>query len=174
VQLGLLGRLADDPERVRQMSEQLQGALRDALEDLRDLARGIYPPLLADKGLAVALEAQGRKAAVATTVEPYGIGRYPQEVEAAVYFCALEAMQNVAKYAEANSAVVRLSEHDGELEFEIHDDGRGFDPSSTNYGTGMHGMADRLDAIGGNLEVRSEPGAGTTVRGSIRLTGTLR
>jgi signal transduction histidine kinase len=174
VQLGLLGRLADDPERVRQMSEQLQGALRDALEDLRDLARGIYPPLLADKGLAVALEAQGRKAAVATTVEPDGIGRYPQEVEAAVYFCALEAMQNVAKYAEANSAVVRLSEHDGELEFEIHDDGRGFDPSSTNYGTGMHGMADRLDAIGGNLEVRSEPGAGTTVRGSIRLTGTLR
>ena len=104
VQLGLLERLADDPERVRQMATQLQGGLRDALDDLRDLARGIYPPLLADKGLAVALEAQGRKAAVPTTIEPDGVGRYPREVEAAVYFCALEAMQNVAKYADARSA----------------------------------------------------------------------
>ena len=108
VQLGLLERLADDPERVRQMATQLQGGLRDALDDLRDLARGIYPPLLADKGLAVALEAQGRKAAVPTTIEPDGVGRYPREVEAAVYFCALEAMQNIAKYADARSATVRL------------------------------------------------------------------
>jgi signal transduction histidine kinase len=92
VQLGLLERLADDPERVRQTSVQLQAALRDALDDLRDLARGIYPPLLADKGLPAALEAQGRKAAVATTIEPDGVGRYPREIEAAVYFCALEAM----------------------------------------------------------------------------------
>jgi signal transduction histidine kinase len=169
VQLGLLDRLADDPERVRQMSAQLQTALRDALDDLRDLARGIYPPLLADKGLVVALEAQGRKAAVATTVEPDGVGRYPQEVEAAVYFCALEAMQNVAKYAEATSAVVRLSERENELVFEIRDDGRGFDPSRTSYGTGLRGMADRLEAIGGLLDVRSEPGVGTTVRGSISV-----
>jgi signal transduction histidine kinase len=169
VQLGLLERLADDPERVRAMSAQLQSALRDALDDLRDLARGIYPPLLADKGLAVALEAQGRKAAVATTVEPDGVGRYPQEVEAAVYFCALEAMQNVAKYAEATSAVVRLSERGSELVFEIRDDGRGFDPSHTAYGTGLQGMADRLEAIGGSLDVHSEPGRGTTVRGIIHI-----
>jgi signal transduction histidine kinase len=169
VQLGLLERLAEDPERVRQMSAQLQTALRDALDDLRDLARGIYPPLLADKGLAVALEAQGRRAAVATTVESDGVGRYPREIEAAVYFCALEAMQNVAKYAEATSAVVRLSERDSELVFEISDDGRGFDPARTSYGTGLQGMADRLDAIGGSLDVHSEPGAGTIVRGRIRV-----
>ena len=170
VQLGLLERLADDPERVRQTSVQLQAALRDALDDLRDLARGIYPPLLADKGLPAALEAQGRKAAVPTTIEPDGVGRYPREIEAAVYFCALEAMQNVAKYAEATSAVVTLAERDGALVFEITDDGRGFDQSRTNLGSGLQGMADRLDAIGGELVVRSAPGEGTSVRGVIQLS----
>jgi signal transduction histidine kinase len=167
VQLGLLERLADDPERVRQMATQLQGGLRDALNDLRDLARGIYPPLLADKGLAVALEAQGRKAAVPTTIEPDGVGRYPREVEAAVYFCALEAMQNIAKYAHARSATVRLAERDGRLVFEIEDDGLGFDAEATTYGTGVQGMADRLDAIGGTLDIRSAPGEGTVVRGEV-------
>jgi signal transduction histidine kinase len=169
VQLGLLDRLADDSDRVRQMATQLQDGLRDALDDLRDLARGIYPPLLADQGLAVALEAQGRKAAVATRIEPNGVGRYPREVEAAVYFCTLEAMQNVAKYAEATTAVVRLSEQDGSLVFEIEDDGRGFDTSTTSHGTGVQGMSDRLDAIGGTLHIRSSPGRGTVVRGEITL-----
>ena len=129
----------------------------------------IYPPLLADKGLAAALEAQARKAAVGTTVASDGVGRYPEEVETAVYFCALEAMQNVAKYAEAKSVVVRLAETGGLLLFEIEDDGRGFDPGATGYGTGLQGMADRLDAIGGSLEVTSEPARGTLVRGRIRL-----
>jgi signal transduction histidine kinase len=169
VQLGLLERQAEDPERVKQAAGHLKEALGDALEDLRALARGIYPPLLADQGLAAALEAQSRKAAVPTTVESDGIGRYPREIESAVYFCALEALQNVAKYAEATSAIVRLGERDGALEFEIGDDGRGFDPSATTYGTGMQGMVDRLDAIGGTLEVSSEPGRGTVVRGEIRL-----
>jgi len=169
VQLGLLGRVADDPARVREMTERLQGGLQDALDDLRDLARGIYPPLLADKGLAAALQAQGRKATFAITIEPDGIGRYPREIEAAVYFCALEAMQNVAKYADASAAVVRLSERDRVLSFEIEDDGRGFDPGTTTYGTGVQGMADRLDAIGGSLDVRSAPGDGTRVRGTIPL-----
>ena len=81
----------------------------DAVETLRDLARGIYPPLLADKGLAAALEAQARKATLPVEVDPDGVGRYPQEIEAAVYFCALEALQNVQKYAEASHASVRLS-----------------------------------------------------------------
>ncbi len=169
VQLGLLDRLADDPDRVRQMSARLQSALRDAIDDLRDLARGIYPPLLADQGLSAALEAQGRKAAVTITIEPDGVGRYPREIESAVYFCALEAMQNVAKYADATSAVVKLEERDGALIFEITDDGRGFDRSRTNFGSGLQGMADRLDAIGGELDVRSAPGEGTSVRGVIRL-----
>jgi signal transduction histidine kinase len=169
MQLGLLGRLAGDPARVETMANQLQDALQAALDDLRDLARGIYPPLLADKGLPMALEAQARKLASEAAVESDGVGRYPQDVEAAVYFCALEAMQNVSKYAEANTTVVRLAETDGHLLFEIQDDGRGFSTDETGYGTGLQGMADRLDAIGGVLEVSSEPGQGTLVRGRIRL-----
>jgi signal transduction histidine kinase len=167
VQLGLLDRVAEDPARVREMAERIQGGLHDALDDLRDLARGIYPPLLADKGLGAALETQARRAAVPTAVDADGIARYPQEIEAAVYFCALEALQNVAKYAQASWATVRLMERDGDLVFEIQDDGRGFDPTRTRSGTGLQGMADRLDAVGGTLTVRSSPGGGTLVRGSV-------
>jgi signal transduction histidine kinase len=170
VQLGLLGRVAGDPARVEAMTHLLQDALQDALEDLRDLARGIYPPLLADKGLPIALETQARKLASDATVQSDGVSRYPQEIEAAVYFCALEAMQNVSKYADATRTVVRLAETDGHLEFEIEDNGRGFAPDETGYGTGLQGMADRLDAIGGQLEVASEPGHGTRVRGRVQLT----
>jgi signal transduction histidine kinase len=172
MQLGLLGRIAGDPGRVEKMSQQLQDSLQAALDDLRDLARGIYPPLLADKGLPMALEAQARKLATDAAVESDGVGRYPQDVEAAVYFCALEALQNVSKYAEATATVVRLDETDGHLLFEIQDDGRGFLPDETGYGTGLQGMADRLDAIGGVLEVSSEPGQGTLVRGRIKLART--
>ncbi len=171
VQLGLLERQAEDPDTVRASATRLKDALQDALDELRALARGIYPPLLADQGLAAALEAQSRKAAVPTTIESDGIGRYPREIESAVYFCALEALQNVAKYADAKSAVVRLGERDGRLEFEIADDGRGFDPTATSYGTGIQGMVDRLDAIGGTLEVSSESGRGTMVLGRIALPG---
>jgi len=96
-----------------------------------------------------------------------GIGRYPQEVEAAVYFCALEALQNVAKYAEASSASVRLTHRDGDLVFQIEDDGRGFDAAVAGRGSGLQGMADRLDAIGGTLTVRTTVGEGTLVSGSI-------
>jgi signal transduction histidine kinase len=161
------GLVAKDAVKAEAMLGDLQSETQGALEDLRDLARGIYPPLLADKGLAAALEAQARKAAVPTTVEADGIGRYHQEVESAVYFCTLEALNNIAKYAQATSAHVTLTRHDGALTFDVADDGRGFDPTATGYGTGMQGMADRLDAIGGTLEVRSEPGSGTRVAGSV-------
>jgi signal transduction histidine kinase len=96
-----------------------------------------------------------------------GVGRYPQEAEAAVYFCALEALQNVAKYAEGSLAVVRLHASGGELTFQVRDDGRGFDPSTTSYGTGVQGMADRMAALGGTLHISSEPGHGTTVTGRL-------
>lgn len=95
------------------------------------------------------------------------VGRYPQAVESAAYFCVLEGLNNVAKYAEASRAEIRLSEQEGRLTFEVIDDGSGFDPATTAYGTGLQGMADRLDAIGGTLEIRSEPGLGTTVAGRI-------
>ena len=173
VQLGLLERFARDvvgAERMIGAIPGLQQMLADALDDLRALARGIYPPLLADRGLAVALDAQARKAAIPTTVEADGIGRYDQQMEATVYFCALEALQNVAKYANATSAAVRIAEGDGGLTFQVEDDGRGFEPGAAT-GSGLQGMADRLDAIGGTLEIESVPGAGTRIRGSIPLPG---
>ena len=149
------------------MLSQLRDDTQSALEDLRDLARGIYPPLLADKGLAAALEAQARKSPVPVAVEWDGLGRFPQEVEAAVYFSCLEALQNVAKYAGASRATVSLRHLDGSLAFSVTDDGAGFDPGETGYGTGLQGIADRLGALDGDLEVRSHRGTGTTVVGRI-------
>ena len=156
-----------DPDRAAEMLEELQTETAAALENLRDLARGIYPPLLADKGLAAALESQARKAAVPTTVESDGIGRYPQEVESAVYFCTLEALNNVAKYAEASRAEISLAQLDGRLMFTVADDGVGFDADTKAYGTGLQGMRDRLDAIAGKLAVESAPGQGTTITGTV-------
>jgi signal transduction histidine kinase len=168
VQLGLLANVVSrDPEQAAAMAATLQAQASTTLDDLRDLARGIYPPLLADKGLAAALESHARKAVVPTTVRSDGLGRYPQEVEAAVYFSVLEAMNNVAKYADASSAEITIAQRDGSLDFSVADDGRGFDPDQVARGTGLVGMADRLDAIGGELNVESRPGAGTTVRGSV-------
>jgi len=164
VKLGLTERLvASDPSKAGRMLSELQRETNQALEDLRDLARGIYPPLLADKGLGAALESQARKSPVPVSVEIDGIGRYAQEAEAAVYFSCLEALQNVAKYAGAAAATVRLAQTDGLLTFEVEDDGRGFDPTTASAGSGLQGIADRLAALGGELTVRSAPGEGTTV-----------
>jgi signal transduction histidine kinase len=161
------GLLERDPTKARAMLEELQGQTAETLEDLRDLARGIYPPLLADKGLPAALEAQARKSPVPVTVEPDGVGRYRQDVESAVYFCCLEALNNIAKYAEASSVEIRLRQSDGELRFEVADDGVGFEPDATTQGTGLQGIADRLDALGGRLEIRTAPGEGTALVGFI-------
>jgi signal transduction histidine kinase len=168
IKVNLAQSLAEkDGAKTAAMLDDVKTELQDSVETLRDLARGIYPPLLADQGLAVALDAQAKKAALPTTVAANGLGRYTQEIEAAVYFCTLEALQNIAKYANATHAQVHLGANDGHLEFEITDDGAGFDTSSTTYGTGMQGMADRLDAIGGMLTVASELGKGTTVTGRV-------
>jgi signal transduction histidine kinase len=168
VKLGLVEMLLSrDIEKVKTTLAQLKGDADEALETLRDLARGIYPPLLADKGLVAALESQARKATVPVTVEAKGVGRYSQEVEATVYFCCLEALQNVQKYAEATQATVRLHEHDGALRFEMADDGRGFDTDTATKGAGLTNMTDRVDALGGEVEVTSAPGRGTQLHGSL-------
>jgi signal transduction histidine kinase len=163
--------IGSDDQRAREMVGQLEGETNDALESLRDLARGIYPPLLADKGLPAALEAQARRSPIAVAVEAVDIGRFRSDVEATVYFCALEALNDVAKYAEATSATIRLANGSGELRFEVYDDGRGFDPTETGYGTGLQGMSDRLAAVGGSLSVDSRPGHGTTIAGRLPVEG---
>jgi signal transduction histidine kinase len=168
VKLRLLEQLAErDPAKAKELASELQAESTDALEDLRNLARGIYPPLLADRGLVPALESQVRKSSVPVTIEAEGLARYPQDIEAAVYFCCLEALQNVAKYAEADAATIRLSDGSGVLTFEVRDDGRGFDAGSTGYGTGLQGMQDRLDALGGSLLIRSAPDEGTSIVGQL-------
>src|SRR5207248_4095903 len=107
VKLGLAEALLEkDAAKTRELLAALKTESTEALENLRDLARGIYPPLLADQGLAAALAAQARKSVVPAAVHSDGVGRYDQDVEATVYFCTLEAMQNVAKYAQATRATV--------------------------------------------------------------------
>ena len=160
---------ARDPAKVAEMLTQIDAEIQTALGHLRDLARGIYPPLLIDEGLGAALDAQARRSLVPTTIRADGLGRYAPEVEAAVYFSCLEALQNVAKYAEANSATVILAQSNGHLTFEVVDDGRGFDPAAERTGTGLQGIADRLGALHGEVTIRSEPGAGTRVRGRIEV-----
>ncbi len=151
----------------REMLSELRVDATAASQDLWDLAQGIYPPLLMAEGLAAALRAQAAKSPVRTELETDGIGRYPQEVEAAAYFCVLEALQNVAKYSGASTARVRISVASGDLEFEVADDGVGFDVAARAYGSGLQGIADRLGAHRGLLEVESTPGAGTVIRGRL-------
>jgi signal transduction histidine kinase len=168
VKLGLAEVLLErDPVRAAAILEQLKSDADEALETLRDLARGIYPPLLADKGLVMALESQARKAILPVHVEAEEVGRYAQDVEATVYFCVLEALQNVQKYANASEVVVRMRDGDGTLVFEVADDGAGFDTSSVSRGAGLTNMNDRVDALGGSIQVSSQPGAGTCIRGAL-------
>jgi signal transduction histidine kinase len=172
VALAVKARLADafvgkDAEKERAMLGELQEGLTDALDTLRDLARGIYPPLLADKGLMAAIEGQARKSPLPIEVTAERVLRYAQETEAAVYFCCLEALQNVAKYANASRVTIRLWSEDGELLFSVTDDGRGFDKAHVSLGAGLQNMSDRLAALGGSVELESEPGRGTTVTGRV-------
>ena len=171
VKLGLVESLTEkNPERAQAMLDQVGAEADEALETLRDLARGIYPPLLAEKGLVVALESQSRKATQPVTVESDGVERYSPDIEATVYFCVLEALQNVQKYADATRVVVRLRGDGGALRFEVEDDGRGFDAEHARRGAGLTNMRDRLDSINGRLELHSKAGQGTIVSGVVSIT----
>ena len=164
-----LARESAGPEAARQL-DALAADVEATLEEVRDLARGIYPPLLADGGLAEALPAAAGRAALPVRTEVAPNGRYPATIESAVYFCCLEALQNAAKHAGSEAtATVRLSEEDGRLVFEVADDGAGFDPAEHPAGTGLTGMRDRVGALGGTLSVDAEPGRGTVVRGTLPL-----
>jgi signal transduction histidine kinase len=167
ISLGLARQLVTSSPEADNLLAQTERQAADALEELRELARGIYPPLLADLGLRAALEAQARKAAVPATVEAPRVGRYPREIEAAVYFCVLEALQNIAKYAQASAARVTLGSEGRCLVFTIADDGKGFDPATTPKGTGLQGISDRLAALGGTIDVASSPGHGTRITGRV-------
>jgi signal transduction histidine kinase len=160
-----------DPEQAKEMLDQIGLDLQEAVQELRNLAHGIYPPLLMDRGLPDALRAAAGRAALPTSVEAEGIGRYPQQVEAAVYFCCLEALQNAGKHAgEGAEATVTLREVEGALVFEVADDGAGFAlESGAHHGHGFVNMSDRVGAFGGSVTVDSAPGQGTKIAGRIPL-----
>jgi signal transduction histidine kinase len=172
IQLGLLAEAADDPGLVRQAIPDLKAQLSAALDDLRALARGIYPPLLAEQGLVTALRAQVTRSLVPVVLEADQVGRYSPDAESTVYFCTLEALQNVAKHARATRAVIRLAGNGTGLEFSVSDDGAGLPAGGPRLGSGLQGMADRLAAHGGTLDVRSQPGQGTTISGHLPVART--
>ncbi|MEX2267403.1 MAG: histidine kinase [Acidimicrobiia bacterium] len=162
-----------DPEQAKVMMEQIGIDLQDAVQELRRLAHGIYPPLLAERGLGEALSAAAGRAALPTEIRAEGIGRFSQPIEAAVYFCVLEALQNAGKHAgDGSQATVTVREDEGALLFEVADDGAGFDLSSgAQQGHGFVNMNDRVGAIGGTVTVDSAPSKGTRISGRIPITG---
>jgi signal transduction histidine kinase len=161
--------LARDPAEAERLLGELAEDAREANQTLRDLARGIFPAILVDEGLPAALRSQAAKSPVPVELHADPIGRYPIELEAAVYFCVLEALQNVAKYSGATCARVALETDEGVLRFSVADDGVGFDASAVPMGMGLQNMQDRLAALGGELEIRSQSAAGTEIRGSLPL-----
>jgi signal transduction histidine kinase len=160
-----------DPEKARLLTHQLQQDAAAALDELRALAHGIYPPLLSSRGLGEALSAACRRAPLPASVDVDGVGRFPAEVESAVYFCCLEALQNAGKYAgEGASASVRIWKEGSRLLFEVADDGAGFETQSDQLGAGLVNMRDRLGAVGGSLSLESAVGKGTRVQGVVPVS----
>jgi signal transduction histidine kinase len=170
IKLELTGELVrEDPDAGLAKLHALGGEIEETLEEIRSLARGVYPAVLSDQGLPEALRAAALRAPIAATVEPDGIGRYEEDVESAVYFCCLEALQNASKHARAASLVTIVLAEDEALRFEVRDDGAGFDADGAQQGAGMTNMRDRMTAVGGRLTITSAPGGGTIVEGSIPL-----
>jgi signal transduction histidine kinase len=159
-----------DPTQALGGFDRLSAELDEAIDELRELAHGLYPPLLASHGLAVAVTAVARRAIIPVEVDLTDFGRLPQAIESAAYFCCLEAVQNAVKHAgRAASVRVHLEVTGGALRFEVTDTGVGFDPSKVSYGYGLTNLTDRLGALGGEAAVTSSPGKGTSVAVQIPL-----
>ena len=168
MKMRLAGQLVDqDPNAAKTMMDELRSDLQTAVQELRDLAHGIYPPLLMDRGLSEALTAAANRSPLPATVE-VDVERFPSEIEAAVYFSCLEAMQNAGKHAgESAHITVKVWQEEGALRFEVSDDGAGFDVAVKGTGAGFVNIADRLGAIGGTMRVDSALGQGTRVSGVV-------
>jgi len=169
VDLGRASRMFElDPPRARDIVISLQGQLEAAIRELRDLAHGIYPPLLSERGLVGALPAAARRTILPCTVDLRSLGRHSPAVEAAVYFCCTEAIHNADRHSGASIITVEASDEEGPgrgLRFSVTDDGHGFDPETVRSAHGLTGMRDRIRAAGGELRIISAPGRGTTVEG---------
>ena len=158
-------KLDEEPADAAELLERATNELAAATEELRELARGLHPPVLTDRGLVAALEALAGRSLLPVSVEAKVTDRAPPSAEAAAYFVVSEALTNVVRHAQADQAMVRVNRADGLLRVEIHDDGRGgADPAA---GSGLRGLSDRVAALDGSLEVDSRPGGGTVVRAVI-------
>jgi signal transduction histidine kinase len=154
---------------------ELAADFDDALDELRSAAHGIYPPLLADEGLEAALREVARRSTVPLTIDLNEVGRLSEESETAIYYCCLEALQNVAKHAGDDAeAFLRLSRDRRAVRFAVSDNGVGFVRRPAHQGAGLTNMADRIGAVGGTLSIRSAPGEGTTVQGRVGIEATDR
>ena len=152
----------------RAILERLGDEVEEVIDELRAVAHGIYPQVLADRGVGAALAAVARRSAIPVTVLDAGIGRHAEATEMTVYFCCLECLQNAAKHAGPGAAVtIRLSETDSRVCFSVDDDGAGFDPGAVERGAGLTNLADRVAAVGGILEIDAGPGRGTHITGSV-------
>ena len=175
VKLRLAGATASkDPGKAAEQLRDLGEETDVALSTLLDLATGIYPAELEERGVGPALATQGRTAGVPVEIDVDGVDRLPIEIEAAIYFVCLEAMQNAAKYAQASEVHVALAREGDGIAFSVSDDGVGFDTASVSTGTGLQNMRDRLAAFGGDVGVSSTPGAGTTVSGWLAAPEAVR
>lgn len=155
---------ARDPQAAQRVLDELQTDTAEALQALRDVARGIHPPVLTDRGLGAALDAHARRCPIPVEVHAEDIGRHDADVETAVYFCCLEAIQNAVKHAGATKVSVELRRKNGALRFQVCDDGRGFEVGNVKA-SGLANIADRVAALGGRVEISS--GRGTTVTGEV-------
>jgi signal transduction histidine kinase len=147
----------------------LEDDIDATIDEVRSLARGIYPPLLDQTGLRDALREMGRLSALPTTVQSETVGRYPAAIETAVYFSCSEALQNAAKHALGATQVIISVWHDDHLKFEVRDDGAGFDPRRTPYGSGLTSIQDRLASVNGMFKIYSTVGRGTRITGAIPI-----
>jgi signal transduction histidine kinase len=170
IRLGLAESLLEtDPGAAVEEVHRLGFEAERALEELRSLADGVYPPLLTERGLRDALRSVAARAPVPVRVVAVGVTRHPVEIESAVYFTCVEALQNALEHAAGATVVsIKLSQTFDQLKFEISDDGGGF-TADDHDGRGLRRMHDRIEAIGGDLEVAAHPGRGTRVSGSVQL-----
>jgi signal transduction histidine kinase len=157
-----------DPQRGIERLNALGTEVTEALDEIRSLARGVYPSRLAERGLGDALRAAALSAPIATTVSPDGVGRYPPKIESAVYFSVIEALQNASKHAEGVTRIAISLTAGEELCFEVRDDGAGFDLAAGSEGAGIANIRDRIAAVGGSVEISSAE-SGTAVSGAIPL-----
>jgi signal transduction histidine kinase len=170
MKLGLAASVArEKPDSLEPLLQEMQSELGDALDSLRNLARGVYPPLLEAEGLKAALRARARQVPISIDVQ-CGPERYPRELEGAFYFCCSEALQNLTKHSRATRGSVRVWCEDGRLCFEVRDNGRGLDAARAKSGGGLQNIRDRLDVLGGVVDVSSAPGTGARVAGWVPLS----